>query len=72
MKTVLLGKTPAELKEIALSCGLPGFAGGQIARWLYQKKVRDIDAMTDLSKEGRARLGEQYEVGMTCDSSHCG
>ena len=76
MKTVLLGKTPAELKEIAVSCGLPGFAGGQIAQWLYQKKVRDIDAMTNLSKEGRARLQEQYEVGMTlpidCQTSRDG
>ena len=39
----LLGKTPDELKEIAVSCGLAKFAGGQIAEWLYKKKVKTID-----------------------------
>ena len=64
MKERLLGKTPDELKEIALNCGLPAFAGKQIAQWLYVKRVRDIDAMTNLSLKGRESLKEQYEVGM--------
>ena len=38
-KTRLLGKTPAELKEIALAAGLPGFTGKQIAQWIYGKRV---------------------------------
>lgn len=63
MKTVLLGKTPEELKTIALENGLPAFAGKQVAQWLYQKKVLDIEAMTNLSKAGRERLSERYEVG---------
>ncbi len=63
MKTVLLGKTPEELKTIALENGLPAFAGKQIAQWLYQKKVTDIDLMTNLSKAGRERLAQRYEVG---------
>jgi len=65
MKKKLLGKTPVQLKEIAISAGLPPFAGKQIANWLYQKKVRDIDGMTNISKEGRARLSEEWEVGVT-------
>lgn len=63
MKKKLLGKTPSELKAIALEAGLPGYAGGQISKWLYQKKVHSIAEMTDISKEGRERLSEQYEVG---------
>ncbi|MBR1405727.1 MAG: 23S rRNA (adenine(2503)-C(2))-methyltransferase RlmN [Bacteroidales bacterium] len=63
MKTVLLGKTPEELKTIALENGLPAFAGKQVAQWLYQKKVLDIESMTNLSKAGRERLAERYEVG---------
>lgn len=59
----LLGKTPEELKAIAEECGLPKYAGGQIARWLYKRKVRSIDEMTDLSKAGRERLAEKYETG---------
>lgn len=63
MKKKLLGKNPAELKEIAVEAGLPAFAGKQIAQWLYQKRVRSIDEMTNLSKAGRAALSEQWEVG---------
>ena len=53
IKYKLLGKTPEELKEIAVKCGLPSYAGGQIAQWLYKKKVKSIDEMTNLSKAGR-------------------
>ena len=59
----LLGKTPSELSQIACEVGLPSFAGKQISQWIYQKKVSTIDEMTNLSKQGRAALGEQYEVG---------
>ena len=65
MKTRLLGKTPDELKEIALAAGLPGFAGKQLARWLYVRKVRSISEMTDISKAGREALSRDYEVGVT-------
>ena len=63
VKHKLLGKTPEELKAIAVECGLPSYAGGQIAQWLYKKKVRTIDEMTDLSKAGREKLSERYETG---------
>ena len=65
MKERLLGKTPAELTEIARACGLPAFAGKQMAQWLYQKRVRSIAEMTNLSKQGREALSEKYEVGLT-------
>ena len=63
MKTRLLGLSPEQLKDIATECGLPRFAGGQMARWLYSRRVRSIDSMTDISLEGRSRLQEKYEVG---------
>ena len=63
MKERLLGKTPAELTEIAKANGLPAFAGKQMAQWLYQKRVRSIDEMTNLSKAGREALDAHYEVG---------
>ena len=34
-----------------------------MAQWLYQKRVRSIEEMTNLSKVGREALGEHYEVG---------
>lgn len=65
MKTRLLGKTPDELREIVAAEGLPAFTAKQIARWMYVRKVRSIDLMTDISKAGRERLSEKYEVGVT-------
>ena len=63
MKERLLGKTPAELTEIAKAHGLPAFAGKQMAQWLYQKRVRSLEEMTNLSKAGREALAQDYEVG---------
>lgn len=63
MKEQLLGKTLEELKKIVADEGLPSFAAKQLAQWLYQKKVRTIDEMTNLSLAARASLGERYEVG---------
>ena len=60
----LLGKTPSQLKEIALSAGLPGFTGNQLAQWIYGKRARTLAEMTNLSKAGRERLAESYEVGV--------
>ena len=65
MKIRLLGKTHDELKEIVDDAGLPGYAAGQIARWMYVNRVRSIDEMTNISKAGRERLSEKYEVGVT-------
>ncbi|MBR4734577.1 MAG: radical SAM protein, partial [Bacteroidales bacterium] len=64
MKERLLGKTPEELKQIALEAGLPAFAGKQIAQWLYVKRVRSIQDMTNLSKAGREALEAIAEVGL--------
>ena len=64
MKIRLLGKNLEELKKIVADEGLPGFTAKQIAQWLYQKKVRSIDDMTNLSKAARAALAQKYEVGM--------
>lgn len=62
-KTALLGMTPDELKGVARTLGMPAFAGGQMAKWLYQHRVRSIDEMTDLSKANREKLGKAYEIG---------
>ncbi len=65
----MLGKTPEELKEVALKVGLPPFAGKQIAGWLYGRRVQDIDLMTNISKLGRDRLKEEYDLGVTPPST---
>lgn len=64
-KIKLLGKTPDELKQIAVGLGLPAFTGKQIAQWLYVKRVKSFDEMTNISKIGREKLAEKYEVGVS-------
>ena len=69
MREQLLGKTPVELKDIALKVGLPAFTGKQIAQWMYGRKVWSIDEMTNISKAGRERLKEEYSLGVTLPST---
>ncbi len=62
----------SELKSAARALGMPAFTGGQIAQWLYQKRVKSIDEMTNLSKANRERLSEEYCTGIMepIDSQH--
>lgn len=62
-KSRLIGMTQSELKTLAADMGLPSFAGGQMAQWLYEKHVVSIDEMTNISKQNRLRLEEACEVG---------
>ncbi|MBR2618279.1 MAG: 23S rRNA (adenine(2503)-C(2))-methyltransferase RlmN [Paludibacteraceae bacterium] len=64
MKT-LLGSTLAELKGIVSQYGLPAFTAKQIADWLYKKRIRSIDEMTNLSQKARIALSKEYTVGAT-------
>jgi len=59
----LIGKTLSELTEICQQFGLPKFAAGQMADWLYRKRVRTLGEMTNLSKAAREKLSAEYEVG---------
>lgn len=62
-KKILLGRTLDELKEIAVSLGMPAFTGGQIAKWIYNRHVKTIDQMTNISKANRRLLSSEYEIG---------
>lgn len=64
MKKKLLGCTLEELREIAVSLSLPAFTAKQIADWMYKKRVRSIDNMTNLSKSAREKLSEAYDLGV--------
>lgn len=60
---ILLGKTLEELTAIAVAAGLPRFTGKQLADWLYHKRVRTIDEMTNISVRGRETLKASYSIG---------
>lgn len=64
-KVHLLGMTLDELKQVVQECNLPKFAAKQLADWLYRKKVKSIDEMSNISLSNRALLSEKYDVGRT-------
>ena len=62
-KPTLLGMTLPEIQAVAAELGMPRFAAKQIAAWIYDKKVADIDGMTNLSLKHRELLKARYELG---------
>ena len=53
--------TLSELQDGLAAMGEPKFRAGQIYSWLH-RGARSFDEMTNLSKELRSRLNEQYEI----------
>ena len=52
-----------ELQDVALSVGLQKFAGKQLAEWLYVRRVKSFDEMTNISLKGREALKANYTIG---------
>lgn len=65
MKEKLLGMTLEELKQAAVSCGLKGFVGAQLADWLYAKRATSWDRMVNISKAAKEALAEKYDLGIS-------
>ena len=61
----LIGKNIDELQQIAVTAGLPRFAGKQLAEWLYKKRAETFDEMTNISIKGRQMLANRFGVGRT-------
>ncbi len=59
----LLGKTLAELQDIAIEAGLPRFVGKQLCEWIYRKRVTSFDAMSNISLKAREALKQNYCIG---------
>lgn len=62
-KQYLLGMTLTEITDSVTALGLPKFSGKQIADWVYVKRARQIDEMTNLSKKNRELLETRFDVG---------
>ena len=61
MKKDIVSLLPEELEADLRQLGEPAYRAGQVFRWLG-RGVRDFDAMSDLSKELREKLKENYSV----------
>ncbi|MBC8102667.1 MAG: 23S rRNA (adenine(2503)-C(2))-methyltransferase RlmN [Cytophagales bacterium] len=58
----LIGKNTAELEASLAAHGAPAFRGRQLAQALYRRNIRDLESVTDLPQNLRARLAEQFDV----------
>jgi len=59
----LLGMTLAEITTAVQELELPKFTAKQIADWIYVKRVKNIDEMTNISIRNRDILKKHFEVG---------
>ena len=48
--------TLPQIKEAVTTVGMPAFTAKQIADWVYKKRVRSIDEMSNISIKNRERL----------------
>ena len=51
-----------ELKAVYKNDALPSFVAAQIFSWVYEKRVEDFDAMTDIAKTTRTCLKDKYSI----------
>ena len=65
-KTDIKSLTLSELTEEIGKLSLPAYRAGQIYKWLHVRGANSFDEMSDLSKELRVRLFENYII-RTCE-----
>ncbi len=59
----LLGMSLKEIREICTAQGMPSFSAAQICSWLYGKRVKAIEEMSNISRKNREWLAANYTIG---------
>lgn len=60
----IYGQTIAQLEEYFLNLGEKKFKAIQLYEWLYQKRVKSLDECSNLKKELREQLSQDFDVQM--------
>lgn len=69
--TNIFGLTKKELEEKLVSLGEKPFRATQIYEWIYRKKVRNFDEMTNMSKKSIEILKENFSLDLiTTEMEH--
>jgi len=63
-KPNLAGLSLAKLRALFVDLGEKPFRAEQILKWIHQRGVLDIDAMTDISKDLREKLKQTTEISL--------
>ena len=64
MARSLNGMTGEEITRELTALGEPAYRGGQIAKWLYRKRAKSFDEMTNLSLELRQALKQRFDISV--------
>ena len=60
--TNLLALDEEGMGRLVQQFGWPPYRAGQILRWLYQRRAKDINQMTDLAQAERTALASQTTI----------
>jgi 23S rRNA (adenine2503-C2)-methyltransferase len=69
-RAYLLDWTTEELSSWLVARGLPKFRAAQIQRWIYQRRAKRFDEMTDLPKDLRLLLDQHFDLFRTTTAVH--
>ena len=58
----LLSLDETEMAGLVEELRWPAYRAGQILRWLYQRRARSVDEMTDLSRADRLKLSSRAKI----------
>src|SRR5687767_3958846 len=58
----ILSIAPDELTAWLAERGQPAYRAGQIRQWLFQRRTRNFDDMSNLPKPLRVQLGEEFTI----------
>ena len=58
----LLEQSPEQLLDWLTQRGVPGYRDAQVRRWLYEKRARGFEEMTDLPQAVRDQLAAEFQV----------
>jgi 23S rRNA (adenine2503-C2)-methyltransferase len=59
----LMALSADEMAAFTRKFGWARYRAHQVLRWLYHRRITDVDAMTDLPKADRARLAQHAYIG---------
>ncbi|HEX7449556.1 MAG TPA: 23S rRNA (adenine(2503)-C(2))-methyltransferase RlmN [Pirellulales bacterium] len=66
----LLDQTSEQLRQWMAGHGLPGYRAGQVSGWLLQRRAENFEEMSDLPKDLRTALAEQFALWTTGVAAH--
>ena len=61
-KTNILGKTLPEMEELLVNLNQKSYRAKQILKWIHQRGICNFDDMTDLSKELRSIMQDNFII----------